>query len=240
MRFMALIDCPECGREISNRAPACIHCGFPLTSTNTQSELIVVEQVSPVQTWIIGRDWTLPKDGKEQRVHCLDCDRDVYFPAGQEKHATHRVEPLVWSPKGWYPMAAPESPATRAGRSSSPNVESAAPSMRWEWGRIANFRSRTLRIEFWTALLILTIVVAGSRVWVAGDYPDQLPLVVVLSIPLILWLLWGATANRLHDMGQSGWLVLLYLIPLVNLGLFVWVGVGEGEPGPNKWGPPVA
>ena len=27
---MALIACPECGKEISNHAPACIHCGCPL------------------------------------------------------------------------------------------------------------------------------------------------------------------------------------------------------------------
>lgn len=29
---MALINCPECGKEISDKAPACIHCGFPLES----------------------------------------------------------------------------------------------------------------------------------------------------------------------------------------------------------------
>lgn len=28
---MALIPCPECGKEISNQAPACIHCGYPLS-----------------------------------------------------------------------------------------------------------------------------------------------------------------------------------------------------------------
>ena len=27
---MALIKCPECGKEISNKSEACIHCGFPL------------------------------------------------------------------------------------------------------------------------------------------------------------------------------------------------------------------
>lgn len=27
---MALITCPECGREISDQAKACIHCGYPL------------------------------------------------------------------------------------------------------------------------------------------------------------------------------------------------------------------
>ena len=26
---MALIKCPECGREVSDRTTTCIHCGFP-------------------------------------------------------------------------------------------------------------------------------------------------------------------------------------------------------------------
>lgn len=28
---MALIDCPECGREISDKSKQCIHCGYPLS-----------------------------------------------------------------------------------------------------------------------------------------------------------------------------------------------------------------
>lgn len=28
---MALIECPECGGKISDKAPACVHCGFPLS-----------------------------------------------------------------------------------------------------------------------------------------------------------------------------------------------------------------
>jgi len=42
---MALIKCPECGREISDKAQACIHCGYPLAdikpvdaSSNTLSQ----------------------------------------------------------------------------------------------------------------------------------------------------------------------------------------------------------
>lgn len=27
---MALIKCPECGKEISDKAPQCIHCGYPI------------------------------------------------------------------------------------------------------------------------------------------------------------------------------------------------------------------
>ena len=33
---MALIKCPECGREVSNKAPACIHCGYPLQESQPQ------------------------------------------------------------------------------------------------------------------------------------------------------------------------------------------------------------
>lgn len=28
---MALINCPECGKEISDKAKCCIHCGYPLS-----------------------------------------------------------------------------------------------------------------------------------------------------------------------------------------------------------------
>lgn len=34
---MALIKCPECGKEISNAATACIHCGYPLAQFNNIS-----------------------------------------------------------------------------------------------------------------------------------------------------------------------------------------------------------
>lgn len=30
---MALIVCPECGKEVSDKSEACIHCGYPLINT---------------------------------------------------------------------------------------------------------------------------------------------------------------------------------------------------------------
>ena len=38
---MALIKCPECGRDVSNRASACIHCGYPLDSIKIKDICIV-------------------------------------------------------------------------------------------------------------------------------------------------------------------------------------------------------
>lgn len=37
---MALMQCPECGKEISDQAPACIHCGYPLSPAPISEEPI--------------------------------------------------------------------------------------------------------------------------------------------------------------------------------------------------------
>lgn len=35
---MALIKCPECGKEISDKSPVCINCGYPLNQTPQNEE----------------------------------------------------------------------------------------------------------------------------------------------------------------------------------------------------------
>ena len=46
---MALIKCPECGKEISDRASACIHCGCPLASNEpVGGKIIIKAQTNPV------------------------------------------------------------------------------------------------------------------------------------------------------------------------------------------------
>lgn len=35
---MALVQCPECGREISDRAPSCPHCGVPLSEAAARQD----------------------------------------------------------------------------------------------------------------------------------------------------------------------------------------------------------
>lgn len=36
---MALVNCPECGKEISDKSKACIHCGFPLEDTEPKESI---------------------------------------------------------------------------------------------------------------------------------------------------------------------------------------------------------
>ena len=39
---MALIHCPECGKEVSDQAAACIHCGYPLSKAREDRFALVL------------------------------------------------------------------------------------------------------------------------------------------------------------------------------------------------------
>ena len=38
---MALINCPECEKEISDKVKACPHCGYPMESAGVQKVVVV-------------------------------------------------------------------------------------------------------------------------------------------------------------------------------------------------------
>ncbi len=44
--YMALIKCPECGQQVSNKADACIHCGAPLKASHPEPVYISFPHVS--------------------------------------------------------------------------------------------------------------------------------------------------------------------------------------------------
>ena len=49
--------------------------------------------------------------------------------------------------------------------------------------------------------------------------------------------IWSQVARRLNDMGKSGWMGLLMLIPLVNIIFAFWLLLGRGDEGANEYGP---
>ncbi len=44
---MALIKCPECGKEVSNKSNICIHCGFPISSLSEKTGIVTIKFQSP-------------------------------------------------------------------------------------------------------------------------------------------------------------------------------------------------
>jgi uncharacterized membrane protein YhaH (DUF805 family) len=107
----------------------------------------------------------------------------------------------------------------------------------WNLIRIADFRSRTRRSELWAALAVA--IVATWVVSFSGAVVADAGISALLASAILVWPVWGASVNRLHDLGQSGWVSLLLLVPLVNLLFVIWLGTKQGQQGPNRWGAPI-
>lgn len=108
--------------------------------------------------------------------------------------------------------------------------------------KYATAQGRASRAEFWCyffAFLVFCCLwlafIEILTIWF-GDI--NLIDFVLLYIPFIfLPPLAAACIRRLHDLGKSGWLGLLLLLPLLNI-----LGIGilcmPGAPGPNQYGAP--
>jgi uncharacterized membrane protein YhaH (DUF805 family) len=101
------------------------------------------------------------------------------------------------------------------------------------WKKYAVFTGRSTRKEYWMfvlinliASIIVSIVGASLRI----KHLDQIYGLAVL-LPGI-----GIGIRRLHDIGRSGWWMLIGLIPIVGTIILIVFQVKEGQPGENKYG----
>ena len=65
---MALINCPECNSEVSDQAPQCVKCGYPIADSSTST--LPKAQQSPSQA-------DSPPDAIEDRLPCPSCGERV-------------------------------------------------------------------------------------------------------------------------------------------------------------------
>ncbi|MBB3638688.1 MULTISPECIES: DUF805 domain-containing protein [Variovorax] len=97
--------------------------------------------------------------------------------------------------------------------------------------KYADFSGRASRSEFWwfvLAQLVVLIVASLIHRFVYG----------IAALGLLLPAL-AVGARRLHDIGKTGWLLLLALIPLVNL-VLIYFYVQPTQPESNAYGEPPA
>ena len=104
-----------------------------------------------------------------------------------------------------------------------------------------DFKGRARRTEFWMFILITTIisivlaVVDNLLNLNFGDADNSGILESIYSLLIFIPSL-AVSVRRLHDVGKSGWYLLLWLLPIIG---WIWLLVlycMEGENQPNKWG----
>ena len=105
----------------------------------------------------------------------------------------------------------------------------------------ADFTGRARRSEYWYFVLfnfIVSILIGLSLGVIAG----------LLNVPALVYLayLWSlavfipslaVSVRRLHDIGRSGWWLLLSLIPLIGAIILIIWHCTDSQPGANQYGP---
>lgn len=104
----------------------------------------------------------------------------------------------------------------------------------------ADFSGRARRKEYWMFVLfnmIFAIVamildnVLGIAWELIGYGPLYALYLLVMFIPGL-----AVSVRRLHDVGKSGWMFLIVLIPIVGVIWFLVLLCSDGQQGSNKWG----
>ncbi|BBT19007.1 uncharacterized membrane protein YhaH (DUF805 family) [Pseudomonas sp. SLBN-26] len=98
-----------------------------------------------------------------------------------------------------------------------------------------DFNGRARRKEYWMFTLVNLVISIALTVIFGVISEKLLPLANLYSLAVLLPAL-GVTARRLHDIGKSGWFMLIALIPLVGL-YVIYLLAKDSDPGQNAYGP---
>jgi uncharacterized membrane protein YhaH (DUF805 family) len=104
------------------------------------------------------------------------------------------------------------------------------------WRNYADFLGRARRMEYWTFVLINSVVFAvialiaiATRSWGVWVLAGLFGLALIIP-----WV--SVTVRRLHDTGRSGWYYLIGFIPVVGEIWLLVLLLLDSEPGPNLYG----
>jgi uncharacterized membrane protein YhaH (DUF805 family) len=98
--------------------------------------------------------------------------------------------------------------------------------------KYVDFDGRASRSEFWWFFLFQVVVTLVLSVMLSF-------LGTIASLAMLLPGI-GAAVRRLHDIGKSGWWILIGLIPLIGWLIAIYWAVQPSQPESNHWGAPPA
>ena len=96
--------------------------------------------------------------------------------------------------------------------------------------KYVEFNGRARRKEYWIFTLV-NVAISVILAVLGLDFISTLFGLAVLLPGL------GVSVRRLHDLGKTGWWLLIAFIPLVGLIVLIYFFVQEGDSGSNEYGP---
>lgn len=101
--------------------------------------------------------------------------------------------------------------------------------------RYAQFDGRARRSEFWyfalfSAIISIVLSVISNMIFGSMLLPNLYNLAIL--VPSL-----ALAVRRLHDIGKSGWFVLLLFVPLIGWAILLYFYAKDSAPGSNQYGP---
>lgn len=125
-------------------------------------------------------------------------------------------------------------PPPAAGYAAPPAKMGMAEAVSSVLSKYATFSGRARRSEYWWFYLAYIVVDIVAAVVDAMLHTSLLQIVVLVAL-LLPTLAVGV--RRLHDVGKSGWWLLIGLIPLVGVIVLIVFFCQDSQPGTNQYGP---
>lgn len=105
----------------------------------------------------------------------------------------------------------------------------------------AGFSGRARRKEYWMFALFNIIFVAVAVILdnLVGTAIDGIGYGLFYFLYLLAVLIpsLAVAVRRLHDVGKSGWMILIGLIPIIGAIWLLVLYVSDSQPGENQYGP---
>ena len=101
--------------------------------------------------------------------------------------------------------------------------------------KYAVFSGRARRSEFWYFQLFCLLGNIIFSFWVSKSETTEILGLIFFLVTLLPTL--AVTVRRLHDLGRSGWLILVALIPFIGVLVVLFWATQEGNPDHNQYGP---
>lgn len=104
-----------------------------------------------------------------------------------------------------------------------------------------DFSGRARRTEYWmfsliSALIGIGLAIVDSTLGLPGAGEGSGPLNSLYSLAVFIPSL-AVSVRRLHDIGRSGWWLLLALIPIIGWIVLLIFHCTDSDPGKNQYGP---
>jgi uncharacterized membrane protein YhaH (DUF805 family) len=101
----------------------------------------------------------------------------------------------------------------------------------------ANFHGRARRKEYWMFYLFNFLIIGVILFLGEASNSDFMAALLVIYYLFILVPSLSVTVRRLHDIGKSGWMVLINFVPLIGGIILLIFTCMDSEPNDNQYGP---